>query len=109
MTIPQRKNQMTTEWSVMKSILRHHCGADIYQIIDDLKSFCSEKERVFEGIASLMADGIITFSTEHFDFIFHPDTANSPLIKELKESRAPRITVDEYSSWGWRKLARLPF
>jgi hypothetical protein len=92
----------------MKSILKHGCGADIYQIIEDLKIFCPEKELVFECVAMLMETGIISFSPQHFDFIFHPDTAISPLVKALKESKMPLIAVEEYVSHGWRKIAGLP-
>lgn len=105
----QTKRRAAIEWCIMKSILRHGCGADIYQILDDLKPFCPEKERVFECLAVLMETKIISFSLEHDDFIFHPDVAISPLVTTLKTVKSPPISFEEYSSFGWRKLARLPF
>lgn len=104
----QTKRRAGIEWLIMKSILKHDCGADIRQILDDLKTFCPEKERVFECLAMLIETEIVSFSTQHFDFIFHPDTAISPLVKALKTSKMPTITVEEYSSFGWRRIAKLP-
>jgi ribosome-associated translation inhibitor RaiA len=91
----------------MKSIVKHNGGADIQQIIDDLNTFCPEKERVFECVAVLMETGIISFSLQHFDFIFSIDTAFSPLAKALTKSKMPLITVEEYLNYGWRKIAGL--
>jgi hypothetical protein len=91
----------------MRSLLKHNSGADIHQILDDVKRFCSEKEQVFECLAILMETGIVTFSVQHFDFLFTTEVAMSPLVKALKESKTPTITVEEYVSYGWRKLAGL--
>lgn len=104
----QTKRRAGIEWLIMKSILEHNCGAEIGQILDDLKVFCPEKDKVFECIAMLMETGIVSFSPQHFDFIFHPDTAISPLVKALRESKMPLITVEEYTSYGWRRIAKLP-
>ena len=79
----------------------------MHQIIEDLQAFCSDKERVFESLAVLMQTGIVAFSLQHFDFIFDPEVAISPLVKALKSSKKPPLTVEEYVSFGWRKIAGL--
>ena len=103
----QTKRRAGIEWHIMKSIVKHNGGADIQQIIDDLNTFCPEKERVFESLAVLMETKIILFSLQHFDFLFSPQVSTSPLVKALKKSKPPQITIDEYVSYGWRKLAGL--
>jgi len=102
-----RKRMMKMEWEVMRSI-RKHDAATIYEIIDDLKASYPKKEEIFECLAMLMETDIISFSTQHCDFCFHPDVALSKLTKDVERLPTPTITVDEYTQYGWRKLAGLP-
>jgi hypothetical protein len=101
------KTQMAVEWRIMKSILKHSCGADIGQILEDVKSPSIDEGRVFEGVATLMETTIISFSLRCHDFIFSPQTSSSPLIGALKKSSTPQILIEEYLSYGWCKLAGL--
>ena len=95
------------EWRIMKSITKHFGAADISQVIEDLRFLgCSEQE-VFESIAMLTETKIIKFSAQHFDFVFHPDVACSKLVEALSKHHPPNITIQEYKSYGWRRLAGL--
>jgi hypothetical protein len=91
----------------MRSLLKHHGGADICQILDDVKSSTGEKEQIFECLAVLMETEILSFSLLRHDFLFTPEVALSPLARALRRSKTPSITVEEYISHGWRKLAGL--
>jgi hypothetical protein len=99
--------QMAIEWQIMQVILRNGCGADIEKIMESFEKLEITKNEIFECIARLMQTGIIEFSIGHYDFIFHPDAAISPLVRALKTKKSPPITLDEYQRFCWRKLAGL--